>query len=105
MENPWLERSFLVSARMRRAASPIGGKRRSSLVAIRGQKPNQSYIGQRDKGQKADHGDVEKGHAASPRNSPLRASMICCSVLLRLAQQSFSNLTTVAVGIGRALLL
>ena len=72
---------------------PIGGKRLSSLVAIRGQKPNQSYIGQRDKGQEADHDDVEKGHAASPRNSPLRASLICCSLLLRLAQQSLSNLT------------
>ena len=50
----------------------IRGERDAALVAIGGDKANQSHRDQHDEGQKSDHCDVENGNAASPWSSALK---------------------------------
>ena len=58
--------------RMRGAGCRFRGERVEALVAIGGDKANQSHRDQHDEEQKSDHCDVENGHAASPRSSALK---------------------------------
>src|SRR5207248_7112654 len=69
-----------------RAGCRFRGERGAALVAIGGDKADQSHRDQHDEGQKSDHCDVEKGHAHLPE-AALKASLICCSLLLPLAQR------------------
>src|SRR5437762_10929543 len=57
---------------MRRAGCWFRGERGAALVAIGGDKANQSHRDQHDEEQKSDRCDVENGHAVSPRSSALK---------------------------------